>query len=131
MKPSRVFNVSIVVLFILLSSPASFAQGSGQSAQRELGDYIKSHYTKREVMIPMRDGVKLFTQIYEPKDTKQKYPMMFDRKNRSPVHSCPTARLAFSTNAVPVFGDRSEGVWRRMILLPMNVAVPTDRQRSA
>jgi putative CocE/NonD family hydrolase len=27
----------------------------------------------------MRDGVKLFTQIYEPKDTKQKYPIMFDR----------------------------------------------------
>jgi len=30
-------------------------------------------------MIPMRDGIKLFTQIYEPKDAKQKYPMMFDR----------------------------------------------------
>jgi len=25
----------------------------------------------------MRDGIKLFTQIYEPKDAKQKYPMMF------------------------------------------------------
>jgi len=33
--------------------------------ERELADYIKTHYTKREVMIPMRDGVKLFTSIYE------------------------------------------------------------------
>src|SRR6266404_5117788 len=79
MKPSGILNLSTAVLFFLLSSPASFAQGPGQTAQRELGDYIKSHYIKREVMIPMRDGVKLFTQIYEPKDAKQKYPMMFDR----------------------------------------------------
>ena len=27
----------------------------------------------------MRDGVKLFTSIYVPKDTSQKYPIMFDR----------------------------------------------------
>jgi putative CocE/NonD family hydrolase len=47
--------------------------------QRELADYIKSNYTKREVMVPMRDGVKLFTSIYEPKDPKEKYPIMFDR----------------------------------------------------
>ena len=28
----------------------------------------REHYIKSEVMIPMRDGVELFTQIYEPKD---------------------------------------------------------------
>ncbi|PYS27695.1 MAG: X-Pro dipeptidyl-peptidase, partial [Acidobacteria bacterium] len=53
--------------------------GQMTQQQRELADYIKSHYTKREVMIPMRDGVKLFACIYEPKDKKQKYPIMFDR----------------------------------------------------
>ncbi len=41
--------------------------------------YIKENYTKREVMIPMRDGVKLFTSIYEPKDKSQQYPIMLDR----------------------------------------------------
>jgi putative CocE/NonD family hydrolase len=79
MKPTRILNLSTAVVFLLLSTLSSFAQGSGQSAQRELADYIKSHYFKREVLVPMRDGVKLFTQIYEPKDTKQKYPIMFDR----------------------------------------------------
>src|SRR5260221_5319791 len=79
MKPSRILNLSTAVLFLLLSSLSSFAQGCGQAAQRDLADYIRSHYIKREVMIRMRDGVKLFTQIYEPKDAKQKYPMMFDR----------------------------------------------------
>ena len=81
MKLNRFFSLSIIILFLVLSPFASFGQGSAHLAQqqRELADYIKSHYTKREVMIPMRDGVKLFTQIYEPKDTKQKYPIMFDR----------------------------------------------------
>jgi predicted acyl esterase len=53
--------------------------GQMTKEQRELADYIKSHYTKSEVMIPMRDGLKLFACIYEPKDKKQKYPIMFDR----------------------------------------------------
>jgi uncharacterized protein len=81
MKPNRIFNLTAAVLFLLLSACTSFAQGPGPLTprQRDLADYIKGHYTKREVMIPMRDGVKLFTSIYEPKDTKQKYPFMFDR----------------------------------------------------
>ncbi len=71
MESNRFFKLSIAVLFLALSTFASFAQGPGQMTQqqRELADYIKSHYTKREVMIPMRDGVKLFACIYEPKDT--------------------------------------------------------------
>jgi uncharacterized protein len=80
MKPNRFFNLSIAVLLLALSAFTSFAQqGQMTQQQRELADYIKSHYTKREVMIPMRDGVKLFVSIYEPKDTKEKYPIMFDR----------------------------------------------------
>ncbi len=82
MELHRFLNRSIIVLFIALSACAAFAQGPGgpmSAQQRELADYIKSNYTKREVMIPMRDGVKLFASIYEPKDTKEKYPIMFDR----------------------------------------------------
>lgn len=81
MKSRRFANFSAAVLLLVLSTVTSFAQPQGQLTpqQRELADYIKSHYTKREVMIPMRDGVKLFTSIYEPKDGKQKYPFMLDR----------------------------------------------------
>src|SRR5271155_1830321 len=42
-------------------------------------DYVKSHYTKYEYRIPMRDGVKLFTSVYAPKDDSQPYPIMVDR----------------------------------------------------
>ena len=40
---------------------------------------IKAHYTKYESMVPMRDGVRLFTSIYVPKDTSQSYPILFLR----------------------------------------------------
>jgi uncharacterized protein len=41
--------------------------------------YIRENYTKTEVMIPMRDGVKLFTQIYAPKDLIKKFPVIMLR----------------------------------------------------
>jgi putative CocE/NonD family hydrolase len=42
---------------------------------------IKSNYDKKEVYIPMRDGTKLFTAIYTPKDIskKKKYPILMQR----------------------------------------------------
>ena len=41
--------------------------------------YIREHYTKMEKYIPMRDGVKLFTSIYLPKDQSTKYPILMTR----------------------------------------------------
>jgi len=49
-------------------------------------DYVKSHYTKYEYRIPMRDGVKLFTSVYVPKDDSQPYPIMI---NRTPYSVAP------------------------------------------
>ncbi len=40
---------------------------------------IKDHYVKSEHMIPMRDGVKLFTIIYQPKRLDRKSPIMLFR----------------------------------------------------
>jgi len=80
MKPKRSCTLLFTAVAIVAFAVPAFAQpGQMTKEQRELADYIKSHYTKREVMIPMRDGVKLFVCIYEPKDKKQKYPIMFDR----------------------------------------------------
>ncbi len=54
-------------------------QAQQPTPQQELAAYIKENYTKREVMIPMRDGVKLFTSIYEPKARAEKYPILLSR----------------------------------------------------
>ena len=42
---------------------------------------IKANYDKKEVYIPMRDGTKLFTTIYTPKDISKdnKYPFLMQR----------------------------------------------------
>ncbi len=40
---------------------------------------VKQHYTKQEIDIVMRDGIKLHTTIYTPKDTSKKYPMLLKR----------------------------------------------------
>ncbi len=50
-----------------------------QEANRENLATIKENYTKIERMIPMRDGVKLFTSIYVPKDTVNKFPILMER----------------------------------------------------
>ena len=43
--------------------------------------FVKENFTKKEVYIPMRDGVKLFTSIYIPKDISKtkKYPFLIQR----------------------------------------------------
>ncbi len=41
--------------------------------------YARAHYTKHEFNIPMRDGTKLFTSVYVPKDRSTTYPMMLIR----------------------------------------------------
>jgi hypothetical protein len=80
MDAKRILLILLTALMVFVFALSSSAQpGQLTPQQRELADYIKKNYTKSEVMIPMRDGVKLFACIYEPKDKKQKYPIMFDR----------------------------------------------------
>lgn len=41
--------------------------------------YVRNNYTKSEYMVQMRDGVKLFTQVYAPKDNATKHPILIQR----------------------------------------------------
>ncbi len=44
--------------------------------QAQRAEFIKDNYVKKEVYIPMRDGVRLFTAIYTPKDSNGPYPIL-------------------------------------------------------
>ncbi len=80
MKINRLKNLFLVVSIFIFGNIIVVAQAAQMSPeQTELAKYITDNYTKREAMIPMRDGVKLFTSIYEPKDKSQKYPILLDR----------------------------------------------------
>ena len=53
--------------------------GTVKSVAQVTKEWVLENYTKREVMIPMRDGTKLFTAIYEPKDKTVKHPILVER----------------------------------------------------
>jgi putative CocE/NonD family hydrolase len=74
---------------ILLIASTCLAQGV---------DYIRAHYTKYEYMVPMRDGKRLFTSVYVPKDASQKYPIMLDR---TPYNVAPYGVDAFKASLGP------------------------------
>ena len=57
-----------------------------------------SGYTKIERMVPMRDGVKLFTAIYIPKSTGEKYPILMER---TPYSSAPYGENNLKHNLGP------------------------------
>ena len=55
-------------------------------------------------------------------------PMDFERKYRDTISVKPTARLILATNNRPRFVDRSDGIWRRLILVPWNVVVSDEKR---
>ena len=69
----RVWIYLVVVLGLTATT------GRAQAPEQPKEDYVKAHYTKYEYRIPMRDGKKLFTCVYVPKDTSQPYPILMDR----------------------------------------------------
>jgi putative CocE/NonD family hydrolase len=110
--------------FLLLVS-ASFAQRRHYDAPDSA--YIVSNYTKLEYQIPMRDGKKLFTAVYVPKNQSKTYPIMMDR---TPYNVEPYGAGKYKTTLGPsslfvhngyifVYQDvrgrwMSEGIFREM-----------------
>lgn len=85
----RSFRIAVSILFVL--STFSFAQRQQQnltpeqrqaliakreSIEKELEDVA---IIDRKVMVPMRDGKRMAADIYRPKDTSKKYPIIFSR----------------------------------------------------
>lgn len=54
--------------------------------------------------------------------------MRFERKYKDAVSDKPTARLMVATNNRPRFADKSDGLWRRMILVPWRVQIPVEER---
>jgi len=59
----------------------------------EDGRYVEKNYQKTELYITMRDGVRLFTTIYAPRDKKGKYPILM---TRTPYSCAPYGREKYS-----------------------------------
>src|SRR6266404_9439335 len=76
-----------------------FVLAAGQRPQHAQQAFdVKANYSKSEHMIPMRDRVKLFTAVYAPKDTSQKYPILL---NRTPYSCSPYGANAYRDSVGP------------------------------
>lgn len=63
---------SLIRLFFVLVPFCTFAQNADSI-------WMRQNYNKIEQYITMRDGVRLFTSIYIPKDTTEKHPILLTR----------------------------------------------------
>ena len=75
----RILMRGWICLLFTWGALAGAGAAKAQDAPSPKGDYVKAHYTKYEYRIPMRDGKKLFTSVYVPKDTSQPHPILMDR----------------------------------------------------
>ena len=62
----------VLFYFLLIAGLTSNAQVNDST-------WIRNNYTKKEVYIPMRDGVRLFTSVFIPNDNKEKHPILITR----------------------------------------------------
>jgi uncharacterized protein len=76
---SRRLRISFIAIFATAITLFPLASPhSSTHAQLATHDYT-SQFDKLEVMIPARDGVKLHTEIYTPKNTTTPLPILFER----------------------------------------------------
>jgi putative CocE/NonD family hydrolase len=77
-----------IFIFALLIIPFALRSQMIDSA------WVVNNYTKTELMIPMRDGIKLFTTIYAPKDNSEQHPILL---TRTPYSCAPYGKDVFSS----------------------------------
>src|SRR6476646_7824946 len=65
-----------IFFFLLCTTCLPWVIGQNMSENEK---WAYENYYKIERMVTMRDGVKLFTSIYLPKETNQKHPILFIR----------------------------------------------------
>ncbi|MDP4257404.1 MAG: CocE/NonD family hydrolase [Bacteroidota bacterium] len=86
-------SASAICLILLLTRSAA-------QSQQPVNDpaFVKNNYDKREVSIPMRDGKRLYTVIYSPKDGGRPYPILM---MRTPYSAGPYGDSLYRTSIGP------------------------------
>ncbi|MBE7689385.1 CocE/NonD family hydrolase [Tenacibaculum piscium] len=144
----KLFIKLSIILVLLISSctpknavkTATSEVKTSEAKKAVKNTYVKDNFTKKEVKITMRDGAKLHTTIYTPKDSSKTYPILLQR---TPYSCRPYGKDAFKTRIAPnpilmkqgnivVYQDvrgrwMSEGVYDNMrAYIPNKTAKQTD-----
>ena len=92
---SRLFARRLLVAaFLLLGAIVGWRVVLSRSG----GAFVKANYTKREYRIPTRDGAKLFTQVYAPRNNSQTRPFLI---MRTPFGVAPYGDAAYRRQLGP------------------------------
>ena len=67
--------VACVVLGLTAAHPRMCPAQPPESPQT----YLEMNYTREDHMVPMRDGIHLFTVVFIPNDASRKYPILLER----------------------------------------------------
>ncbi len=84
--------------WLVLAATALALAAASARVQTPAAPDIRALYTKAEHMVPMRDGAKLFTIVYTPKDQSQAVPFLL---HRTPYGSPPYGPDAYRTTLGP------------------------------
>ncbi len=97
-----------ITLFLLLSISLIQCKKTNKNVltEEKPDTYVQDNYDKQEVAIQMRDGIKLHTTIYSPKDKSKKYPILMQR---TPYSSRPYGADKFRERIGPNIHLMKEG----------------------
>jgi uncharacterized protein len=93
-------HVSAIVLLFVFSAAAH-----AQTQPRGV-DAVRARYTKYEYRVPMRDGARIFTAVYVPKDPSQPYPFLI---TRTPYSVAPYGVDNYRSSLGPSLSFEQEG----------------------
>ncbi len=91
-------TIRLFLLFFLSISLFSCKNTPSDKAKEKPDTFVEDNYNKQEVVITMRDGVKLHTTIYSPKDKNKTYPILL---KRTPYSCRPYGRDSFPNKIGP------------------------------
>lgn len=92
------FRFKPLLLFILSIAIVACTEIKQEDSKINSDTYVKDNYSKKEVTIEMRDGIKLHTTIYSPKDLSQSYPILLQR---TPYSCRPYGKYKYHQNIGP------------------------------
>ena len=90
------FTFKAMVVLLLISTIISCEKT--ETSEKKKPNYVKENYDKIETSITMRDGTKLFTSIYSPKDKSKKYPILLQR---TPYSAQPYGEDKYKSRIAP------------------------------
>jgi uncharacterized protein len=101
MRGATFYRTACTVFLVMALHLHTVGQTAAQGVEN-----VRARYTKYEYAVPMRDGVRLFTQVYVPKDTSQRYPFVL---TRTPYSVSPYGVDNYPSNLGPSEHFEKEG----------------------